>query len=138
LKDEIPVQGRISGGVRGINLNEGDFVEYAGQVDEEAEGEMVVVTSFGTFKRVIISGALEPMARARKGVKVADLGEGAECVVFASFVTEPYDIAVQERLGDMYTVNTEDIEIDLRTSKGKLLKSRKKTQPAACWKIYKY
>jgi len=71
-------------------------------------------------------------------VKVADLGDGAECVVFASFVTEPYDIAVQERLGDMYTVNTEDIEIDLRTSKGKVLKSRKKTQPAACWKIYKY
>ncbi|MBP5308133.1 MAG: DNA topoisomerase 4 subunit A [Clostridia bacterium] len=137
LKDEIPLQGRISGGVRGINLNEGDYVEYAGQVAEEAEGEMVVVTSFGTFKRVIISGALEPMARARKGVKVVDLGDGAECVVFASFVTEPYDIAVQERLGDLYTVNTEDIEIDIRTSKGKVLKARKKTQPMACWKCIK-
>ncbi len=136
-KSEIPEQGRVSGGVRGINLNEGDYVEYAGQIDEEAEGELVIATSFGTFKRVVISGALEPMARARKGVKVVDLGGGAECVVFASFVTEPYDIAVQERLGDMYTVNTEDIEIDMRTSKGKALKARKKTQPAACWKILK-
>ena len=137
LKDEIPDQGRISGGVKGINLNDGDWVEYAGQVDEEAEGEIVIVTSLGTFKRVIISGALEPMARARKGVKVVDVGDGAECVVFASFVAEPYDLAVQERLGDMYSVNTESIEIDSRTSRGKVLKQRKKTQPAACWKLNK-
>jgi len=137
MKDEIPSQGRISGGVKGINLNEGDYVEYAGQIDEEAEGEIVIVTSFGTFKRVIISGALEPMARARKGVKVVDLGDGAECIVFAGFVTEPYDLAVQERLGDVYTVNTEDMEIDSRSSRGKVLKSRKKTQPATCWKILK-
>lgn len=136
-KDEIPKQGRISGGVKGINLSEGDYVEYVGQVNEEAEGELVIVTSFGTFKRVIISGALEPMARARKGVKVVDLGGGAECVVYASFVTEPYDIAVKERLGDMYVVNTEDIELDNRTSRGKQIKSRKKTQPEACYRVVK-
>jgi topoisomerase-4 subunit A len=137
LKDEIPEQGRISGGVRGINLNDGDWVEYAGQVDEEAEGEIVIVTSFGTFKRVIISGALEPMARARKGVKVVDVGGGAESVAFASFVAEPYSLAVQEADGGFYSVDTEDIEIDSRTSRGKNIKSKKKTLPVACYKITK-
>ena len=135
VKDEVPSQGRISGGVKGINLNEGDEVVYAGQIGEEAEGEIIVVTSFGTFKRVIVSGALEPMARARKGVKVVDLGDGAECVVFAGFVTEPYDLAVRERLGDMYVVNTEEIEIEMRTSRGKNLKKRKKTQPERCYRM---
>ena len=135
VKDEVPSQGRISGGVKGVNLNEGDEVAYAGQIGEEAEGEIIVVTSFGTFKRVIVSGALEPMARARKGVKVVDLGDGAECVVFAGFVTEPYDLAVRERLGDMYVLNTEEIEIEMRTSRGKNLKKRKKTQPERCYKM---
>ncbi|MBP5193109.1 MAG: DNA topoisomerase 4 subunit A [Clostridia bacterium] len=135
VKDEVPKQGRISGGVKGVNLNDGDEVVYAGQIGEEAEGEIIVVTSFGTFKRVIVSGALEPMARARKGVKVVDLGDGAECIVFAGFVTEPYDLAVRERLGDMYVVNTEEIEIEMRTSRGKNLKKRKKTQPERCYRI---
>ena len=135
LKDEIPQQGRISGGVKGINLNDGDYVEFAGQAEEEAEGELLIVTSFGTFKRVVIIGALEPMARARKGVKVVDLGEGAECVVYAAMVTEPFNLAVRERLGDVYVINTDDVEIDSRTTRGKVLKKRKKTQPETCWRV---
>lgn len=137
LKDDIPTQGRISGGVKGINLNEGDYVCFASQVSEEAEGEIVVVTSFGTFKRVIISGALEPMVRARKGVKVVDIGGGAESVAFASFVTDPYDIAIKEKSGDIYTVNTESVEIDNRTSRGKNVKGKKKTQPECGWVVNK-
>lgn len=134
LKDEIPVQGRISGGVKGINLTD-DEVIYAGQVDEEAEGETVVVTSFGSFKRVIISGALEPMARGRKGVKIVDVGGGSEKVVYAGFVTEPFDLLVKEKDGKAYVVNTDKIEIDTRTSRGKFIAKHKKTAPVACYEI---
>ena len=133
--NDIPLQGRISGGVKGIVLNEGDYAEFICQIPEETEGNILVVTSFGTFKRVDISGALEPMARARKGVKVVDLGGDAECVVFANFVLEDYDFAVQERLGDVYVVNTSEVPVELRTSRGKNLSKRKKTQPATCWKL---
>ena len=34
-KDDIPSQGRIAGGVKGINLNEGDEVVFAAQIDGE-------------------------------------------------------------------------------------------------------
>ena len=45
-KNEIPVQKRIAGGVRGINLKEGDEVIFASQIHEE--GEIVTVTADGS------------------------------------------------------------------------------------------
>ena len=134
MKDDIPTQGRISGGVKGIALTD-DEVIFAGQVDEEAEGEIIVVTSYGSFKRVIISGALEPMGRGRKGVKIVDVGGGSERVVYSGYVTEPFDLLVKEKDDNMYIVNTEKIEIDSRTSRGKFIAKHKKTSPVECFEI---
>lgn len=72
LMDDIPVQGRVAGGVKGINLAEGDSAVMIKQVDDA--GEIIVITSAGTYKRVLVSD-FEPMARYRKGVKIVDLGE---------------------------------------------------------------
>ena len=36
-KDDIPLQGRVSGGVKGMNLKEGDEVIFASQIDGEGE-----------------------------------------------------------------------------------------------------
>ena len=37
LKDDIPRQGRVAGGVKGINLNEGDEIVFLGQIDDSGE-----------------------------------------------------------------------------------------------------
>ncbi|MBQ7348613.1 MAG: DNA topoisomerase 4 subunit A, partial [Clostridia bacterium] len=80
LKDDVPVQGRIAGGVKGINLNKGDSIVYTAQVDEE--GEFVIISDTGYYKRVIIA-EIEPMARNRKGIKVCELGK-VNKIVFAN------------------------------------------------------
>ena len=121
-KNDIPTQGRISAGVRGVALGEGDFVVYAGQID--GEGEIIVATNGNTWKKVIVS-QIDPMARYRKGVKVVDLGKDRR-VVYADYVTEPYKIAVEMDDGTLLAADTEeDISIEDRTTKGKNIKLKK-------------
>ena len=133
LKDDIPVQGRVAGGVKGINLNKGDKIVYVSQVDDE--GEALVITDAGFYKRVIIA-ELEPLARYRKGIKVVELGKDSS-VVFISYVKEPYDVAVIDTFGVAFTVNTEDVSIEGRTTKGKTLKNEnKKRAPEKVFKVF--
>ncbi len=122
LKDDIPMQGRIAGGVKGINLNKGDSIKFVAQIDDE--GEFVLVTDAGFYKRVI-TAEIEPMARYRKGVKICELGKQSK-LVYADYVKEPFDIAVIDNFGVAFTVSTEDLTIDGRTTKGKTLKNENK------------
>lgn len=132
LKDDIPAQGRVAGGVKGINMNKGDRIRLVTQTD--GEGEFVIISDTGFYKRVIISD-IEPMARYRKGIKVVELG-GQNRVIFADCVKEPFDIAVTDNFGVTFTVNTEDISIESRTSKGKTLKNEnKKRMPDFACKV---
>ncbi len=132
LKDDIPVQGRVAGGVKGINLNKGDKIKFVSQVDEE--GEFVIITDCGFYKRVIVS-EIEPMARYRKGIKAVELGKEAK-VVYAGYVKEPFDLAVIDTFGVAFTVNTEDLSIEGRTTKGKTLKNEnKKRSPEKVFKV---
>ena len=133
LKDDIPVQGRVAGGVKGINLNKGDEIVFVSQVDDE--GELVLITDEGFYKRVIVA-TVDPMARYRKGIKIVELGKGAK-VVFANYVKQAYDIAVIDSFGVAFTVNTESISIEGRTTKGKTLKNEnKKRAPEKAFKIF--
>ncbi len=121
-KTDIPVQGRISGGVKGINLNSGDKIKFVSQVDDE--GELVIVTDTGYYKKVI-SSEIEPMARYRKGVKICELGK-ENVIVYADYVKEPFNFAVIDNFGVAFSVNTEDLVIESRTTKGKQLKNENK------------
>ncbi len=133
LKDDIPVQGRVAGGVKGINLNKGDEIIFVNQIDEE--GEFVIVTDAGFYKRVI-SAEIEPMARYRKGIKIVELGKDSH-VVFASVVKEPFDVGVIDSFGVGFAVNTEDISIEGRTTKGKTLKNEnKKRMPEKVFRLF--
>ena len=109
---------------------------FVSQVDEE--GEFVLVSDSGFYKRVIVD-EIEPMARYRKGVKAIELGGKNGRVVFADYVKEPYEVAVVDTLGVAFTVNTEDISIEGRTTKGKTLKNEnKKRHPEIVFKLQNY
>ncbi len=132
-KSDIPTQGRVSAGVKGLNMNKGDSIVFVGQVDDE--GEMIVISDIGYYKRVIV-GEIEPMARFRKGVKICELGK-VNSVVYASYVKESYDVAVIDNFGVAFTVNSEDMPIEARTTKGKTLKNEnKKRMPEKAFRIY--
>ena len=98
-----------------------------------SSGEFVIITDTSFYKRVLIS-EIEPMARYRKGVKIATLADGK--IVYASSVKEPYNLAVIDNFGVAFMINTEDLSIESRTAKGKTLKSEnKKRSPEKVFKI---
>ena len=106
---------------------------FTAQVDEE--GEFVIISDTGYYKRVI-SAEIEPMARNRKGIKICELGK-VNKIVFANYVKEPYDVAVIDNFGVAFTVNTEELSIEPRTSKGKNLKNQhKKRLPEKAFRVY--
>lgn len=119
----IPEQGRVAGGVKGIDLSDGDEVICGTLVDDDFNGEIFVVTSFGTFKRVIL-GTINKLSRARKGVKLVELGDsGDEYVVFAKWLSggESFDFAVLDKSGTLYYSDSGKVAVENRTTKGKQL-----------------
>ena len=115
-KEDVPLQGRISGGVRGINLNENDKVVYASVCDDE--GELIIVTKQGFAKRVVIS-QIDKLPRYRKGVRLINLGDG-DIIFFAQKCKLPIEIVFEYDTTTMK--NSEDISIEARMTKGKKIK----------------
>ena len=116
VTDDIPCQGRIAAGVRGMLVDGEDSVSFATQIN--GEGEIIIITDKGLFKRVI-SSLIDPLSRGRKGVMICD---AKSHVLFADYVTVPYSLAVISEEGTVCEVQTEDIPIDARASRGKALK----------------
>lgn len=117
-KDDVPVQGRVAGGVRGIGLNTGDEVVFATQ--QNGEGEIIVVTTLGGVKRVI-SSLFDAYARGAKGIMIADI-KGKGEVIFADYVTVPYKLAFVTEQKSVFEVDTEAVPIENRIFRGKPLK----------------
>ncbi|MBQ9276990.1 MAG: hypothetical protein IJ226_05315, partial [Clostridia bacterium] len=110
---EVPIQGRKAAGVKGMKLNDGASVVFGGQVEEE--GEIVVATQNGYLKRVITS-TIDVSSRYLKGVKLVELDKST--VKFIATVKMPYDLAFVSG-EETRIINTEDIRLDTRTTKGK-------------------
>lgn len=124
---EVPVQGRAAGGVKGVKLNDGDSVVYAGQNDDE--GEVIVITDTGYAKRVILA-TVDITSRYNKGVKIVELDKSK--VKYAGLVKMPFDIAISEG-GNTHLINSEDIRIDGRTTKGKQMYKNTKIDVVAAF-----
>lgn len=117
MKDDIPTQGRIATGVRGIMLREGDQVLLMTQIN--GEGEVIIATTEGKFKRVI-SSQIEPSKRYKKGSIIVGMREGAS-VLTASYVTTPYMLAVEEKNHAVSEISSEDIFISVQSARAKKL-----------------
>ena len=114
-KDDIPTQGRIATGVRGIMLRDGDNVVLMTQINEE--GEVIIATTEGKFKKVLVSH-IEPSKRYKKGSVIVGLSDGAS-VLTAAYVTTPYMLAVEEKNHNVSELSSEDISIMMQSSKAK-------------------
>jgi DNA gyrase/topoisomerase IV subunit A len=116
-KDDIPTQGRVSTGVRGIMLRDDDSVVLMTQINDE--GEIIVVTDEGKFKKVIAS-QIEKSKRYRKGSIIVSMREGAS-VICAAHVTAPYMLAVVDKNGGVAEISSESISILPQSMKAKKL-----------------
>ncbi len=121
---DIPVQGRIAAGVKGIQLSDGDECLFIGQVN--GDGEVVLVSDRGYSKRVLVS-QIDVMARYRKGVKIVDFNkkDNGTALSFASYVTDPYKIVLVFEDDYLSSYSTEALAIENRTHPGRpIIKGR--------------
>ncbi len=119
--DDIPLQDRVAGGVKRMNLKEKDEVIFA--VQTFGEGEILIGISGGRYKRIIV-GTVDPLPRYRKGVMITSL-KGDDKIIFADYVTVPYSLAVETEEGEWTEIVTEDIPIDITSTRGRPLKGVK-------------
>ena len=121
--NEVPLQGRVAGGVHCINLLEDEYLIFAGQVEKD-KGEVVMVTDKGFMKRLAVK-EITKHARNCKGAKGTEFGNNGTCLVYASYVNkEPYKIAIIDRANTM-VVETSEISVESKNHKGKLPKGKK-------------
>ena len=114
-KDDIPVQGRIASGVRGIQLRDGDSVVLMKQIN--GEGEIIIATDEGKFKKVI-SSQIEPMGRYKKGSLIVSMKDGAS-VICASYVTNPYMLTIVDKTNAVVEISSEEIPIAMQSAKAR-------------------
>ena len=81
------------------------------------EGEIVIVTSEGKFKKVI-SSQIDVSGRYKKGSMIVALPDGAK-VLSASYVTVPYKIAVVEKGNKISCISSEDVPIAMQSAKAR-------------------
>ena len=124
-KDKLPEQGRVAGGVKGVDLYEGDKVVFSKQVNDETD-KIALGATTGEYKVVAIS-SISRLARARKGVKIFELGDSKlnEKVLFADSITgdETKGVYIVDRMGVEYYSDTDQIVREARTTKGKPIKN---------------
>ncbi len=122
--DDIPIQGRVAGGVKGINLSGNDYCKCI-ESSENMEGELVVVTKDGQCKRVILA-TIDESARYRKGVKIS-----SEDIVYCTLVKKPVTICVVDKENNLYYKSSDLVHIMSRLDKGKPFEKSKKTMAVA-------
>ena len=120
-KTDIPEQGRVSGGVKGVNLSDGDFVVSANQV---VKGQNIVLISNTAYAKQINTSEFDVLARYRKGVKAFDLkglGSSGTEVLCSGVFEEEDEILVETSENDYVAISISTIKEDTKTGKGKSL-----------------
>lgn len=116
--EEVPLQGRVAGGVHCINLADDEYVVFAGQVDKN-KGQMLLATNRGFLKRLPVT-EISKHARNCKGAKGIEFGVNGSCVIFAEYVNDKhFKFAIYDR-ANTYVVDTQDVSVENKNNKGKL------------------
>lgn len=131
LESEVNSMGRVSGGVKGIQLKDEDEVVAALWVDED-EGEVFTITELGYGKRsLLLDYPLQ--TRGGKGVITFEFKEGKRVrpngtrIVAAYHVKEPKSLLAWTEQGKTLSFSTESAPISDKKSVGKSLVAAEKT-----------
>ncbi|MGG4479630.1 DNA gyrase subunit A [Paenibacillus illinoisensis] len=124
-EDEVNPMGRVSGGVRGIQLKDTDEVVSALWVEGD-EGEIAVLSDLGYGKRsLLLDYALQ--SRGGKGIATFEFKEGKRVkpngsrIAGAFYCREQRNITVMTKEGQAYPISSEGVPITERKHIGKLL-----------------
>ena len=90
-KSEIQTQGRLTSGVRGINLEDKDEVIFAGQV---IQGNKILVVSGGGAVKKMDTSIFSVSQRYRKGLRYITFGPKSKEVAFATILNDEMILTV--------------------------------------------
>ena len=119
--DSVPETGRATSGVKAMSLDEGDRVCASSPV--WLEGEMVLFTERGYGKRALLVD-FDLQNRNGKGLRAFTFnknGSNGTQIAGALYVREPYDFEIVQKNGARTRMNTDDIVIEARASKGRMV-----------------
>ncbi|MEB3101345.1 DNA gyrase subunit A [Ferviditalea candida] len=122
-ESEVNPMGRVSSGVRGINLNEDDEVVSAHFVEGD-EGEILVISDRGYAKRSLLLD-YPVQGRGGKGVLTFEFKEGKRVkpngsrLIKAFYVRDAIELKALIQPGDPLTFSTEQVAIEDRKSIGR-------------------
>lgn len=117
-EDKFSEYKRMSGGIQGVDLYDGDEVISVTQIDKEKEYELVIATQFGTFKRVYLS-LVNKLPRNRKGVKIADVGEDELMFAVPVVRGEKIYLMIEDVDGNLLYTDSTQTALESRTTAGK-------------------
>jgi DNA gyrase subunit A len=105
---DVRSMGRVSAGVRGINLREGDFVEEFATFSPGEDNDILVVTDRGYGKRTKVS-EFRVQRRGGYGIKLIQLTEKNGVVAAIRYVREDDEILVVTEGGMLIRTNVSEI-----------------------------
>ncbi|KAF4323817.1 hypothetical protein G195_003025 [Phytophthora kernoviae 00238/432] len=124
-EDEVNPMGRVSGGVRGIQLKETDEVVSVLLVEGD-EGEVAILSDLGYGKRsLLLDYALQ--SRGGKGLATFEFKEGKRVkpngsrIAGAFYCREQRNVTVMTKEGQSHHISSEAVPITERKHIGKLL-----------------
>jgi DNA gyrase subunit A len=114
---DVRSMGRVTAGVRGINLRDGDFVEEVAIIDPTEDNDILVVTDLGFGKRTAIS-EFRPQRRGGYGITLIRLTKKNGAVAAIRHVTEDDEILVATERGMLIRMHAEEIRRIGRATQG--------------------
>lgn len=135
---EVPVTGIKTGGVKGINLKDGDVVVNAATIPAEATGDIFLVTHRGAVKKMSLK-EFEPGSRAKRGIVVLrELKSNAHRVSAVYYVENQDQIIIETTKGARELVDTKPIRVSDRYSNGSfIIDTDKDGDVVRVWKVNK-
>lgn len=122
-ENDVSVQGRVAGGVRGIALKDGDAV-VAGLPVSGDEGEILVLSDYGYAKRTLLLDYPQ-QGRGGKGIQTFEFKEGKRVkpngtrLIASVYVKEAVELVTVTEAGAAGGFSSEDAPLDDRRAHGK-------------------
>lgn len=117
--DVLPAQGRIAGGVKGVNLEVGDSIIWCGQPD--ATDHMLLISDRGFAKRILFM-EFDPQSRGGKGVKsfyFNKSGSNGSKVAGAVLIKDPQtSLVVSQKLSTQTTIDAQGVVVQGKQGRG--------------------
>ena len=119
--EEVPVTGIKTGGVKGINLKDGDVVANATTIPAESRGDLFLVTHRGAVKKMSLK-EFEQGGRAKRGVVVLrELKSNAHRVNGVIYVQDHDQVMIETSKGVRELIDTKPIRVSDRYSNGSFI-----------------